>query len=352
MPRLNFAWIEPWLAYFVLMQPTEASALGGEMALAKQRVQLNRKLLGLGMLACLLIGLYLTIGVTDWSFALPRRARKVLAMVLVGGAVAYSTLIFQTVTNNRILTPSIIGFDALYILIHTIMIFFLGSMVFITFDKTVLFALNIGLMILFAGLLYRWLFEREGVHLYFLVLVGVVFGTLFSNLSNFMQKLLDPNEFSVLQNSMFASINNVDEELLGWATLGILGSLIYSLRFTSYLDVISLGREVAVNLGVDHTLVVNRLMIIIAVLVSISTALVGPITFLGLLIVNITYHFMGTYRHRYLIPASMVTSIIAMIGGQLLVERVFTFSTTLSVIVNFIGGLYFLYLLLSEAKSS
>lgn len=352
MPQLNIAWIQPLLAYFVLTHPAESSAHGVETALAKQQVQLNRKLLGLGLLACLLIGVYLTIGVTDWSFALPRRARKVLAMVLVGLAIAYSTLIFQTVTNNRILTPSIIGFDALYILIHTVMIFFLGSMRFITFDKTFLFALNIGLMILFAGLLYRWLFEREGVHLYFLVLVGVVFGTLFSNLSNFMQKLLDPNEFSILQNSMFASINNVDEELLGWATLGIVAVFIYSLRFLPYLDVLSLGRELAVNLGVDHTFVVNRLMIIIAIFVSISTALVGPITFLGLLIVNITYHVMGTYRHRYLIPASMVASIIAIIGGQLLVERVFTFSTTLSVIINFIGGLYFLYLLLSEAKSS
>lgn len=312
--------------------------------------QLQRRLMLLAGLALLSVLLFLSIGVTDWGFSLPFRGRKVLAMLLVGFAISYSTLLFQTITNNRILTPSIIGFDALYILIQTVITFFLGGMVLITLDKHLLFLLNVGLMIIFAGALYRWLFEREGAHLYFLVLVGVVFGTLFGNLSNFMQKLLDPNEFSLLQASMFTSINNVDEDLLLLALIGILAAVAYSFRFVHYLDVLSLGREVAINLGVDHNIVVNRLMIVIALLVSISTALVGPITFFGLLVVNVGYQFMNTHRHSYLIPAAFLMSIVALVGGQLLVERVFTFSTTLSVIVNFVGGIYFLFLLLREAR--
>ncbi len=207
-------------------------------------------------------------------------------------------------------------------------------------------------MILFAGGLYRWLFAREGAHLYFLVLVGVIFGTLFGNLSNFMQKLLDPNEFSILQSSLFASINNVEEGLLWIALVTVVVATVYSFRFARYLDVLSLGRDVAINLGVSHTVVVNRLMVVIAVLVSVSTALVGPITFFGLLVANLAYEYMGTYRHSYRIPAAALMSFIAVIGGQLIVERVFTFSTTLNVIINFVGGIYFIYLLLRQANNS
>lgn len=312
----------------------------------------QHKLIILTILVLLSIGLYMSIGVIDWGFSLPLRGKKVIAMLIVGFAISYSTVIFQTITNNRILTPSIIGFDALYILIQTGFAFTFGAIVLVTLNENLLFLINVGLMMLFAGFLYRWLFAREGAHLYFLVLVGVIFGTFFNNLTNFMQKLLDPNEFSILQSSLFASISNVDEDLLLIATIVITAATLYSIRFSKYLDVLSLGRDMAINLGVDHTIIVNRLMIVIAVLVSVSTALVGPITFFGLLVANLAYQFMDTYRHRYLIPAATLMSYVALVGGQLILERVFTFSTTLNVIVNFVGGIYFLFLLLRQANNT
>lgn len=316
------------------------------------RSELNRKLWLLLALASLLIVLFLTIEVNGhWDFALPRRARKVGAMILVGYAIAYSSVSFQTITNNRILTPSIIGFDSLYLLIQTLIVFAFGSMTLVTLDRNLHFVINVGCMIFFAGLLYRWLFQREGRNLYFLVLVGVIFGTLFGSLTTFMQRLLAPNDFTVLQDRMFSSFNQLDQELLLISTVGIVLVTLYSLRFTRFLDVISLGREQAINLGVEHAVVVNRFMVIIAVLVSVSTALVGPITFFGLLVANLSYQYMNTYRHSYLVPAATLMSVVALVGGQLLVERVFTFSTSLSVIVNFVGGIYFIYLLLKEAKA-
>ncbi len=308
-------------------------------------------LLLLAGLASLLIILFLTLDVSDWAFALPRRGRRVLAMVLVGFAIAYSTLLFQTITNNRILTPSIIGFDSLYLLIQTAIVFLFGGMTLVMLDRTFHFLLNIGLMILLAGALFRWLFQREGRNLYFLILVGVIFGTFFGSLSNFMQMILDPNEFSILQDRMFTSFNNVDEQLLLISVICIGVATLYSWRLADNLDVLSLGRDQAINLGVDHARVVNQLMWVIAIMVAVSTALVGPITFFGLLVVNLAYGALGTYRHRYLIPGAALIGVIALVGGQLLVERVFTFSTNLSVIINFLGGLYFLYLLLKESQA-
>lgn len=314
-------------------------------------MHLNKKLLLLGAVAVALIAIFMTIEVLDWDFALPLRARKVAAMILVGYSIAYSSVLFQTVTNNRILTPSIIGFDSLYMLIQTVIVFAFGAMALSTLSPDVRFLINVGLMILFAGLLYKWLFNKEGRNLYFLVLVGVIFGVLFGSITTFLQMLIDPNEFTVLQDRMFASFNRVDESLLMISAVCVLVATGYSLRYTKNLDPISLGRDQAVNLGIDHAHVVNRFMVVIAILISVSTALVGPITFFGLLVANLSYQFMRTYRHAYLIPAAAVISVITLVGGQLLVERVFTFNTSLSVIVNFIGGIYFIYLLLREAKA-
>ncbi|MFD1394460.1 iron chelate uptake ABC transporter family permease subunit [Kroppenstedtia eburnea] len=295
------------------------------------------------------IYLFLDLG-GSWDYAFPRRIAKVLAIILTGGAIALSTTVFQTITNNRILTPGIMGLDSLYLLIQTIVIFLVGSTTLTMMNNHIHFLMTVGIMVLFSGVLYKVMFQG-GRNVYFLLLIGIIFGTLFQSLSSFMQILIDPNEFQIVQDKMFASFNNINTELLWIAGALILAVTLYFLRFAKYLDVLSLGRDQAVNLGVDYDYVVKQFLIIIAVLVSISTALVGPITFLGLLVVNVTYEFMKTYRHRYLLTGSLLISIITLVGGQLIVEKVFTFTTTLSVIINFVGGVYFIYLLLKGSRT-
>ncbi len=311
----------------------------------------KHKLIVLAVIAILLaVGfVFIDLG-NNWDYALPRRLKKVYAIVLTGGVIAFSTLVFQTITNNRILTPSIIGLDSLYLLIQTFLIFVFGSMNFAVTNENVNFIISVGFMVLFAGLLYKLLFRGDGQNIYFLLLVGIIFGTFFGSITQFMQVLIDPNEFMIVQDRMFASFNNVKTNLLWISTIAVILVALYSIKLIRYLDVLSLGKDQAVNLGVDYDYVVKRLLIVIAILVSISTALVGPITFLGLLVANVAHQFLNTYKHSYLIVGSIFISIIALVGGQLIVERVFTFDTTLSVIVNFIGGVYFIYLLLKESK--
>lgn len=287
-----------------------------------------------------------------WDYVLPRRGKKILAMVLTGGAIAFSTIVFQTITNNRILTPSILGLDSLYMLFQTFVIYVFGSNHVTSVDRNVNFIISVGLMVGFSGVFYKILFRKDGQrNIYFLLLIGMILGTFFGSVSSFMEVLIDPNEFMMLQDKMFASFNNVNTDLLVISIIGILGVTIYFMRFVKYLDVISLGRDQAVNLGVNYDYVVKRLLVVVAILMSIATALVGPITFLGLLVANVAHQFLKTYQHKYLIFGSVLISVIALIGGQFIVEKVFTFSTTLSVIINFIGGSYFIYLLLKENKS-
>jgi len=306
----------------------------------------------LALVAIVLIAIFMLIDAGgNWDYVLPRRFKKILAIILTGSVIAISTVIFQTITNNRILTPSIIGLDSLYMFIQTFVIFFLGSASKSVMDKNLNFVISVCLMVLFAALLYKVLFKREGRNIYFLLLIGLIFGTLFNSLSSFLQVLIDPNEFMIVQDRMFASFNNVNTDLLVISSGLVIAISFYLRTFLKYLDVLSLGRDDAINLGVDYDYVVKRLLIVIAILVSIATALVGPITFLGLLVANVAYQFMKTYRHSYLLVGGSLISVIALVGGLLIVERVFTFSTTISVIVNFIGGVYFIYLLLKENKS-
>lgn len=311
------------------------------------------KLIALGALALALIAVFMTIdGSGNWDYILPRRSKKILAILLTGTAISVSTVVFQTLTNNKILTPTLIGLDSMYVLLQTAIVFLFGSATLTSMAKNVQFALAVGLMVLFAGMLYKFLFNREGNHLYFLLLVGIICGTFFSSISSFMQMLLDPNDFLIVQDKMFASFNNMNTDVLILSIVLVLLVLLYFYRDFKYLDVMALGKEHAVNLGVPHGRITKRLLVAVALLVAVSTALVGPVTFLGLLVSNVAYRLLSTFRHKVVIAGTVLISIVALVGGQLIVERVFTFSTTLSVILNFVGGIYFLYLLLKESKSS
>lgn len=304
-------------------------------------------LVGLGIGLVLAAAAFMTLGAKgSWEFLLPFRGTKLLAMALVGTAVAVSTVMFQTVTDNRILTPSIMGFDALYLLLQTSLVFAIGSARLAGVDTWARFVVEVSVMVVFGVGLYRWLLagQRRSVHV--LVLAGIVFGVFFRSLSGFMQRLIDPNEFVVLQDAMFASFNSFDRELV-WLAAGLLAcaiSVAWALR--RRLDVLLLGRERATTLGVDHRRTVGLVLVIVAVLVSVSTALVGPITFFGLLVANLAYRIAGTHRHAVVLPVAALLGVLALVAGQTVLERVFSFDTALAVIIEFLGGIVFLALLM------
>ncbi|ETP68513.1 iron ABC transporter permease [Planococcus glaciei] len=306
-------------------------------------------LVGLALAAC---GVYLFQDLNgSFDYALPRRGVKVFAMVLTGVAIAYATVVFQTISHNRILTPSIMGLDSLYMMLQTLLIFFLGSDHITIVNKQVNFLLSIAVMVVFALLFYQLLFKKNERPIYFLLLVGIICGTFFGSISTFLQVLIDPNEFSIIQDRMFASFNNVNEDLV-WTSLVFITLLIaFAWKQNSSLDVLTLGRDTAINLGVNYDALVKQMLVLSAVLIAIATALVGPITFFGLIVANLSYQFFTSYKHSVLLTGSIVISVVALVGGQWVVERIFTFNTTLSVIINFIGGVYFIYLLLKESRS-
>lgn len=307
------------------------------------------RVIALAALVVVLVALFLFTDVPgSLAFALEVRGLTVLAMLVVATAVGVSTVVFHTVTQNRILTPAIMGFDAFYMLISTAVVFFFGATSFLTLDPVVLWIVQVVTMVAFSALLFTWLFggRRRSIHL--MLLVGIVLGTFFRSFTEWMQRMLDPVAFQVLSDAGFASLTRPDETLLALtAVIVVLGCAVV-VPLLPTLDVLTLGEPAAVGLGVDHRRTVLMLFGVVSVMVAASTALVGPILFFGLIVANLAYAYAGSFRHAWTLPVAVLLGMVCLVGGQLVIERVFAFGATLSTVIELAGGVFFLFLVLRK----
>ncbi|ELK4401096.1 iron chelate uptake ABC transporter family permease subunit [Campylobacter coli] len=311
---------------------------------------MRKKILILAFLTLIMALVFVFAGLKDFDeYALKNRFLQIAAIVIVAICIAISTVIFQTLCNNKILTPAIIGLDSLYMLLQSALVFSLGSANLSVYRNDINFLITLACMVVFSLGLYKILFSSDK-SIYLIMLLGLIFGTLFSTLSSFFEILINPDEFMIIQGRMFASFDNVAFDVLALAYIVTLLSFIWIFRYMKFLDPLSLGKDLSINLGINYQKISKQLMIIIAILTSISTALVGPITFLGLLVVNITYELFKTAKHSILLLACILISILALLGGVFFVSRIFDYNTTISVIINFLGGIYFIYLVLKGNK--
>ncbi|MBP8006017.1 MAG: iron chelate uptake ABC transporter family permease subunit [Acinetobacter sp.] len=310
------------------------------------------KLVVLSIAVLVSIGLYLgwNLGIA-WQYALGLRLRTVAAIVVAGVAVGVSTLVFHTIVNNRVVTPQALGLDKLYELSKTAIIYFFGASTLLSLNFVTDYLISLLLMVTFALLLYRFIFQKVAQqNIYFLLLVGLICSTLFDNMTTFFQVLLDPDEFQVAAYAGFASFNVVKMEMVALSLLTILPILFYSFRHYHKLNVMALGRDHALNLGLDYDKTSRLLLVLVVFALASATALAGPMMFLGLLVLNITLELFRTHQHHILLLGIILVSVLCLMLGQFIVLHVLNFKTTLSVIINFVGGIYFFWILLKENK--
>ncbi|ARU54631.1 ABC transporter permease [Oleiphilus messinensis] len=300
-------------------------------------------------IAVLSVLLFLTLNVkAGWEFTLMFRGKKLLTLLAVAFAISVASLLFQTLTQNRILTPAIMGFDSLYMLIQTTMVFLLGSFAFSDFNVYGKWLIEVSVMTGSLCSLYLFVLYRQQQSLFVLVLVGVILGVFFHSLSALLQRMMNPTEFTVLQDALFASFNAADSHLLILSGIMIAITCLFCFRMHAVLDTVALGQPIATNLGISYKPFLLLTLALISVLVSVATALVGPVTFFGLLVVNLAYYLAGTSRHRYLIPMSVTIGVICLVAGEVILQHGFSFNTRLSILIEFIGGLFFLILVLNR----
>ena len=314
--------------------------------------KLRRQLLLMVIIVITLIAFYLLINVNfnHLGFALSLRLPRLVAMSLAAICIGISAMVFQSVVNNRIVTPSLLGMSSLYTLMHTAVYFVLGSTSVIARNQNLAFGIDIILMAVVGTFVYGFLFKKTKYNILYILLIGTVMGNLFGSIQETLTRVMDPNEYESLLTTLVASFSNENASILILSAILIALVLLFLRKEFGLLDVITLGRDQAINLGVDYDQVTRKLLLGVVLLVSISTAMVGPISFLGLIVANISRERFKTYRHKYLITGSMLLSLMVVLGAQLLVEHLFSFSIPISVFITLGGGIYFLYLLLDQRK--
>lgn len=311
------------------------------------------KIILLSFLAFLSIILYLTVGVDFqnerlFSYAMKIRIPKLAAMIIVAFAISSASIVFQSIINNTIVTPCLLGMNALYTLIHTSVVFVFGmGSVFVT-NANLAFVLDALLMGITATFLYSYLFKKTNSNVLYVLLIGTVLTSFFGSIQNTMTRVMDPNNYQNLLATLVASFSHVNSEIIA-ASLVLLFLIIFFLRKDiSLLDVITLGKNQAINLGVDYDRTIRRLLLGVTLCIAVATALVGPLSFMGLIVANLSRQLFKTYRHSVLIAGSSLFGIIVLVAGQLVVERIFVYEIPISVFISVAGGIYFLYLILTQ----
>ncbi len=281
------------------------------------------------------------------------RLTKLLSFLIVILLIVPPTIVFQTIVNSRYLSPSIIGMDAVYVLIQSL-IYFMGYHYLsqLMNHSLILFLIQIGLMLSICYLsLYlakiNWLSTvNESIWL----MIGMIFGTVLRNWSTFFQVLMDPNEYLALQSRLFASFQSVSKELLGIAFIIAILSNAYFFYKRYLLDVYHLGKTTALTLGVDIQKETKRLLLLIVLMLGTATAFVGPLTFLGFMVANITYYLTPKHHHLERLTIGILFGLVMILSGQLLIERVLNLQFNLNIMIEGIGGLMFFLLLFKKER--
>lgn len=278
------------------------------------------------------------------------RVTNVVVIAVVAVCQGVATVSFQTVTGNRIVTPSLLGFEALYTAISTTTIFVLGAAGAVVLQTVGAYVAQVAAMVALSALLYGWLLSGRLANMQIMLLVGIILGGALAAFSTFLQRLLTPTEFDLLTARLIGSVANADVTHLALAVplaLAAAGALWWG---GPRLDVLSLGRPVAVGLGSPHQRDTILTLVMVSVMMAVSTSLIGPMTFFGFLVAMLTYQLAGTFSHRLMLPLAGLIGFVVLSGAYFVMKHVFYAQGAVGIIVEIVGGTFFLVYLLRKGR--
>lgn len=334
----------------VITKGRRVSLSAGLTAARRKNIRALIILSGLVVICCLL---YLFVGVNFsnarlFRYAMRLRIPRLIVMLITAISIGGASLVFQSIINNRIVTPCLLGMNSLYTMIHTGVVFVAGTGSLIATNANLSFLVDVIIMGIVATFIYSYLFKKTNTNVLYVLLIGTVLASFFGSIQSTMIRVMDPNEYDALLATLVASFSNANTNIIAFSVI-LLCLIVFVLRNDlALLNVLTLGKAQAINLGVDYDRTVRRLLLGVTLAIAVATAMVGPISFLGLIIANLARQLLKTYRHGELIAGSALFGMIILIGGQLLVEHVFAYEIPVSVFITVAGGIYFLYLLLTS----
>lgn len=278
-----------------------------------------------------------------FEFRLPR----IVLALLIGTGLAVSGAILQSITQNDLAEPGILGINTGAGFAVVLFIFFLQDSIGSVFSVLImpLFAL---LGALLAALLIYVLAWKNGVNPIRLVLVGIGINAGFSAALVILQLKMNPQDFRQATVWLSGDIWNANWTfvlaLLPW----ILILVPYALQKSNTLNVLNLGDDIAEGLGSKVESDRRVLLIIAVALAGASVAAGGAIAFLGLVVPHITRRIIGPL-HQYTIPISaLMGGLLLMVSDTIGKNLLTPMEIPVGIVVAILSTPYFIYLLIRE----
>ncbi|MFJ5770521.1 FecCD family ABC transporter permease [Psychrobacillus sp. NPDC093180] len=267
------------------------------------------------------------------------RLPRALIAAAVGGSLAISGVLMQTLTKNPLASPGIFGVNAGagFAVVLAVTLFSVGNLQAFTWISflgatvTVIAVYTIGST------------GREGLTPMKLTLAGAAISAMFAS---FTQGFLVINE-AAFEQVLFWLAGSVEgrkmeilTNVLPYLIIGWLGSLIIS----SKMNVFSMGEDVAKGLGLNTGFLKIMVAIIVVLLAGGSVAIAGPIGFIGIVIPHVTRSIVGI-DHRWLIPfAGILGAILLLVADIMARYIIMPQEVPVGVMTAIIGTPFFIYI--------
>ena len=267
---------------------------------------------------------------------LSRSIPALIGMVVAAFLIAVISLSFQTTVDSKILAPSMIGFDAVFMGTQTFLVFLFGTTGEMFANPFVNYIISATVMVFVSFFMYRAILRRSKNNTIFLLMFGLVLSEIVSSGARYLQAIMSFYEFTQVQAAINVTINNMNIAIIYMVVpLMVILAGIIIWRHRTY-NVMTLGAKQARGLGVDFEKELHLNLILIAIGMSLTTALIGSLTFLGLLAVNFARMLLKTHRHLPLFIASGLVAALALVFGQTIVELL-EGAVPVTVIINLVG---------------
>ncbi len=278
-----------------------------------------------------------------FEFRLPR---MVIAL-LIGAALAVSGAILQSVSQNELADPGILGINtgaglAVVIFIY----FFQGSLVglgSLSIFIMPFFALIGAVFAAFLIYVFAW---KKGITPVRLILVGIGINAAFSALLIVIQLRMEPNDFMQatiwLTGSIWGTTWSYVWAILPWVLI-LIPIAFYKART---LNVMQIGTQSAVSLGVPIEKERRTLLLVAVSLAAAGVAVGGGIAFLGLVAPHIARRLVGP-KHQVMIPtAALIGALLLLVADMIGRNLLAPSEIPVGIIIAILGAPYFLYLLM------
>lgn len=278
------------------------------------------------------------------------RLPRIIMAILVASAIAVSGTILQGITKNDLADPGIMGISSGSALAVVVYIYFMNGNVYEGISSLTIFTMPIAALFgaaVGAFLVYS-LAWKKGINAARLVLIGIGINAAFNALLVVFQLKFTTQEFNRVMVWTSGSIWGSNWKYVLATLPWILVFMVLTIYKARYLDVLNLGDELSIGLGV-HVEKQRRILLIFAVaLAGAATAVAGTISFLGLVAPHIARRLIGP-KHKLLLPtSSLVGTLLLLIADTIGRNLLSPMELPVGIVLSIIGVPYFIYLMLKE----